>query len=56
MDVQYSVVTGDVVAVSVTSSATSFASERRFGKELTIANLKVCAWACLFQNVALEAI
>jgi len=37
----YSVVTSPVVSVTVTSSLTSFASEKRFPKDLTIAALKV---------------
>jgi len=42
---QLSVVTSPVVNVTVTSSVTSFSSEKHFQKDLTVAALKAsCGW------------
>ena len=41
MSQEFSVITQSVVALSVTSSMNTFGSERRFQKDMTIADLKV---------------
>ena len=48
MAAEYQVITNPVVNVTITSTISSFGSERRFQKDLTICNLKVNAWPASF--------